>query len=103
MRAREFLMKDAYSFHLDATSLEQGYTLMYATYMRIFTRMGLKFRSVDADTGSIGGNRSQEFHVLADSGEDAIAFSDYADDYAANVELAATLPVRRQRRADPSL
>src|SRR6201992_174319 len=75
MRAREFLMKDAYSFHLDAASLDQGYALMYATYMRIFTRMGLKFRSVDADTGSIGGNRSQEFHVLADSGEDAIAFS----------------------------
>jgi len=91
MRSREFLMKDAYSFHLDPASLQQGYDLMYAAYVRIFTRMGLKFRSVDADTGAIGGNRSQEFHVLAESGEDAIAFSD-GDSYAANTEVAVALP-----------
>ena len=87
MRAREFTMKDAYSFHLDEASLEQGYQAMYRAYTRIFERMNLRFRAVRADTGSIGGNASQEFHVLADSGEDAIAFSD-GDDYAANVELA---------------
>ncbi|HUY84863.1 MAG TPA: proline--tRNA ligase, partial [Steroidobacteraceae bacterium] len=85
MRAREFLMKDAYSFHADEASLAQGYRAMYEAYSRIFTRLGLKFRAVQADSGSIGGNASQEFHVLADSGEDAIAFSD-ADDYAANLE-----------------
>ncbi|HEY5263635.1 MAG TPA: proline--tRNA ligase [Steroidobacteraceae bacterium] len=90
MRAREFLMKDAYSFHADEASLAQGYRLMFEAYSRIFTRMGLKFRAVQADGGSIGGNASQEFHVLADSGEDAIAFSD-ADDYAANLEMAATI------------
>jgi prolyl-tRNA synthetase len=90
MRAREFLMKDAYSFHTDEASLAEGYRLMYDAYTRIFTRMGLKFRAVQADGGSIGGDTSQEFHVLADSGEDAIAFSD-ADDYAANLETAATL------------
>jgi prolyl-tRNA synthetase len=90
MRAREFLMKDAYSFHVDQASLEQGYQAMYDAYTRIFTRLHLKFRAVRADTGSIGGHASQEFHVLADSGEDAIAFSD-ADDYAANVELAEAL------------
>ncbi len=90
MRAREFLMKDAYSFHADEASLRAGYRLMYEAYVRIFTRLGLKFRAVQADAGSIGGNASQEFHVLADSGEDAIAFSN-ADDYAANVELAPTL------------
>jgi prolyl-tRNA synthetase len=90
MRAREFLMKDAYSFHTDQASLAEGYRLMYEAYTRIFTRMGLKFRAVQADAGNIGGSTSQEFHVLADSGEDAIAFSD-ADDYAANLELAATL------------
>jgi prolyl-tRNA synthetase len=89
MRAREFLMKDAYSFHTDEASLAEGYRLMYDAYTRIFTRMGLKFRAVLADGGSIGGDTSQEFHVLADSGEDAIAFSD-ADDYAANLETAAT-------------
>jgi prolyl-tRNA synthetase len=89
MRAREFLMKDAYSFHTDEASLAEGYRLMYDAYTRIFTRMGLKFRAVQADGGSIGGDTSQEFHVLADSGEDAIAFSD-ADDYAANLETAAT-------------
>jgi len=90
MRAREFTMKDAYSFHLDAASLEQGYQAMFEAYSRIFTRMNLRFRAVRADTGSIGGNASQEFHVLADSGEDAIAFSD-ADDYAANLEMAEAL------------
>ncbi len=98
MRAREFLMKDAYSFHLDPDSLQAGYDRMYAAYTRIFTRMRLNFRSVDADTGAIGGNRSQEFHVLAESGEDAIAFSD-SDGYAANVELAAALPPREPRGA----
>ena len=90
MRAREFLMKDAYSFHTDPASLAEGYRLMYDAYSRIFTRMGLKFRAVQADGGSIGGDTSQEFHVLADSGEDAIAFSD-GDDYAANLETAATV------------
>jgi prolyl-tRNA synthetase len=87
MRAREFLMKDAYSFHLDQASLEQTYALMHASYCRIFARCGLDFRPVAADTGSIGGSGSHEFHVLADSGEDAIAFSTESD-YAANVELA---------------
>jgi len=90
MRAREFTMKDAYSFHIDAASLEQGYQAMHDAYSRIFARMHLKFRAVRADTGSIGGNASQEFHVLADSGEDAIAFSD-GDDYAANLEMAEAL------------
>jgi prolyl-tRNA synthetase len=90
MRAREFTMKDAYSFHLDEASLEQGYQAMYQAYSRIFERMNLRFRAVRADTGSIGGNASQEFHVLADSGEDAIAWSD-ADDYAANIEMAEAL------------
>jgi prolyl-tRNA synthetase len=87
MRSREFLMKDAYSFHLDEASLQAEYRNMYDTYGRIFTRLGLRFRAVFADTGAIGGSASHEFHVLADSGEDAIAFSD-ASDYAANVELA---------------
>ncbi len=91
MRAREFSMKDAYSFHTDAASLAEGYRAMYEAYTRIFTRMGLKFRAVKADGGSIGGDTSQEFHVIADSGEDAIVFSD-GDDYAANLETAATLP-----------
>jgi len=87
MRAREFLMKDAYSFHLDPKSLQDTYDIMYATYCRIFERCGLEYRPVKADTGSIGGNASHEFHVLADAGEDAIAFSTDSD-YAANVELA---------------
>jgi prolyl-tRNA synthetase len=87
MRAREFIMKDAYSFHIDHASLQEAYDLMYATYCRIFDRFGLDYRPVNADSGSIGGNSSHEFHVLADSGEDAIAFSDQSD-YAANVELA---------------
>ncbi|WP_347262499.1 proline--tRNA ligase [Rudaea sp.] len=90
MRAREFLMKDAYSFHIDEDDLGREYDNMYATYGRIFTRLGLAFRAVAADTGAIGGSRSHEFQVLADSGEDAIAFSD-GSDYAANVELAAAL------------
>jgi len=90
MRAREFLMKDAYSFDTDQAGLAESYRRMYDAYSRIFTRMGLKFRAVQADGGSIGGDTSQEFHVLADSGEDAIAFSD-GDDYAANLETAAVL------------
>jgi prolyl-tRNA synthetase len=90
MRAREFLMKDAYSFDMDEAGLAESYRRMYDAYSRIFTRMGLRFRAVQADGGSIGGDTSQEFHVLADSGEDAIAFSD-GDDYAANLETAATL------------
>jgi prolyl-tRNA synthetase len=90
MRAREFVMKDAYSFHIDHESLERTYRVMYDTYSRIFTRLGLRFRSVAADTGAIGGTGSHEFHVLADSGEDAIAFSPDSD-YAANVELAEAL------------
>ncbi len=91
MRAREFLMKDAYSFHLDAASLEETYRLMYEAYSRIFARAGLRFRAVQADTGAIGGNVSHEFHVLADSGEDAIAACD-ACQYAANTELARSRP-----------
>jgi prolyl-tRNA synthetase len=91
MRAREFLMKDAYSFGIDEASLQQSYNLMHATYTRIFTRLGLAFRAVQAHSGAIGGSASQEFHVLADSGEDAIAFSDKSD-YAANVEKAEALP-----------
>lgn len=87
MRAREFIMKDAYSFHTDAVSLQQTYDVMHATYTRIFQRLGVDFRPVLADTGSIGGSHSHEFHVLADSGEDAIAFSTESD-YAANVEMA---------------
>jgi prolyl-tRNA synthetase len=87
MRAREFMMKDAYSFHADYASLEQTYRVMYETYSRIFTRLGLQFRAVAADTGAIGGSGSHEFHVLADAGEDALAFCPDSD-YAANVELA---------------
>ena len=91
MRSREFIMKDAYSFHVDHPSLEATYWRMHEAYTAIFTRLGLNFRAVEADTGSIGGSHSHEFHVLADSGEDDIAFSDDSD-YAANVELAAALP-----------
>ncbi len=90
MRAREFLMKDAYSFHSSDEDLSREYQNMYDTYGRIFTRLGLKFRAVFADTGTIGGSASHEFHVLADSGEDAIAFSD-GSEYAANIELAEAL------------
>ena len=89
MRAREFSMKDAYSFHISKECLECTYQIMFDTYQNIFTHLGLEFRAVEADTGSIGGNASHEFHVLAESGEDAIAFSDQSD-YAANVELAPT-------------
>src|SRR5476649_467312 len=96
MRAREFIMKDAYSFHVDEASLAQGYQVMFDAYTRIFTRMGLTFRSVQADSGAIGGKVSHEFQVLADSGEDAIAFSD-GDDYAANLETAAALPPAQAR------
>ncbi len=98
MRAREFLMKDAYSFHVDQASLEDTYQVMHRAYTRIFERLGLDFRPVLADTGSIGGSTSHEFHVLADSGEDDIAFSD-SSDYAANVELAETPDLRDQRPA----
>jgi len=98
MRAREFVMKDAYSFHTNQDSLQQTYDVMYQTYSSIFTRLGLEFRAVLADSGSIGGNSSHEFHVLADSGEDAIAFSDESD-YAANVEKAETLPSKEPRPA----
>jgi len=87
MRSREFLMKDAYSFHIDETSLGETYEEMHATYCKIFDRIGLDYRPVQADTGSIGGNASHEFHVLADSGEDDIAFSSDSD-YAANIEFA---------------
>lgn len=87
MRSREFIMKDAYSFHVDQASLEQTYQVMYDTYHRIFNRLGLNFRAVQADTGSIGGSGSHEFHVLAHSGEDDIAFSNVSS-YAANVEMA---------------
>ncbi len=90
MRGREFVMKDGYSFHTDYRDLEREYRNMYDTYTRIFTRLGLRFRAVAADTGAIGGTGSHEFHVLADSGEDAIAFSPQSD-YAANVELAEAL------------
>ena len=98
MRAREFLMKDAYSFHADAACLGRTYQAMYDAYSRIFTRLGLRFRPVFADTGAIGGSASHEFHVLADSGEDAIAFSDTSD-YAANVELAEALAPAAPRPA----
>ncbi|CAH1075458.1 proline--tRNA ligase [Candidatus Nitrotoga sp. 1052] len=90
MRAREFVMKDAYSFHASFDSLEQTYRVMYDTYSRIFTRLGLQFRAVAADTGAIGGSGSHEFHVLADSGEDGLAFCPTSD-YAANVELAEAI------------
>jgi prolyl-tRNA synthetase len=98
MRAREFLMKDAYSFHIDQKSLQAGYDAMRTAYTNIFTRLGLKFRAVVADPGAIGGSGSEEFHVLADSGEDAIAFSD-GDAYAANLEMAVALPPAAPRGA----
>jgi prolyl-tRNA synthetase len=96
MRAREFLMKDAYSFHLSPECLAQTYQVMFDAYSRIFTRLGLRFRAVNADTGAIGGSASHEFHVLADSGEDAIAFSDTSD-YAANIEMAEALALGGER------
>ncbi|HSN41850.1 MAG TPA: proline--tRNA ligase [Burkholderiales bacterium] len=98
MRGREFIMKDAYSFHADKASLDATYREMYDCYSRIFTRLGLKFRAVAADTGSIGGTGSHEFHVLADSGEDAIAYCP-ASDYAANVELAEAVAPAARRAA----
>jgi prolyl-tRNA synthetase len=98
MRGREFLMKDAYSFHVDERSLAEGYAAMRAAYVRILQRMQLNFRTVQADTGAIGGSASEEFQVLADSGEDAIAVSD-GDDFAANVELASALPPTTPRPA----
>ena len=99
MRAREFVMKDAYSFHADFASLQETYQNMYDAYCRVFGRLGLNFRPVAADTGSIGGTGSHEFQVLAESGEDVIAYSD-ASDYAANVELAQTLPLSGSRAAE---
>ena len=98
MRSREFLMKDAYSFHIDQPSLQQTYEVMYQTYSDIFTRLNLKFRAVMADSGAIGGNSSHEFHVLADSGEDALAVSNESD-YAANIEKAETIPANKPRPA----
>jgi len=95
MRAREFMMKDAYSFHTDFASLEQTYATMYQAYSAIFNRLGLKFRAVKADTGAIGGDGSHEFHVLADSGEDGLAYCD-SSDYAANVELAEAITVAKR-------
>src|SRR5512145_719988 len=107
MRGREFVMKDGYSFHADYADLEREYRSMYDTYTRIFTRLGLRFRAVAADTGAIGGTGSHEFHVLADSGEDAIAFCP-GSDYAANVELAEGIttakrePPREELRKVPT-
>jgi len=101
MRSREFIMKDAYSFDIDHTGLEASYGRMHDAYTAIFERLGLKFRIVDADSGEIGGSRSQEFHVLADSGEDAIAYCD-ADNYASNIETAATMAPDADRPAPSS-
>ena len=98
MRAREFLMKDAYSFHTSFESLEKTYQDMHQAYSNVFTRLGLNFRAVKADSGAIGGDGSQEFHVLADSGEDALAYCENSD-YAANVELAEALPEGNSRAA----
>ena len=98
MRGREFLMKDAYSFHLNQESLQETYDRMHQAYCNVFTRLGLNFRPVQADTGSIGGTGSHEFHVLAESGEDDIAFSD-SSDYAANIEKAEAIPRETARAA----
>lgn len=98
MRAREFLMKDAYSFDISPEAMQKSYDAMHKAYTAIFTRLQLKFRSVVADTGAIGGSASEEFHVLAESGEDAIAFSD-GDAYAANLEMAVALPPATPRAA----
>ena len=102
MRAREFVMKDAYSFHAGSDSLEKTYAAMHEAYCRIFNRLGLGFRAVTADTGPMGGSGSHEFHVLADSGEDAIAFCPDSE-YAANVEMAESLPPARPRAAAGSV
>ena len=98
MRAREFIMKDGYSFHIDQESLAETYASMADAYTRIFTRLGLRFMPVEADSGEIGGSKSQEFHVLADSGEDGIAYCE-ADHFAANIELAEALPADTSRQA----
>ena len=98
MRSREFIMKDAYSFDIDQDGLQKSYDRMHAAYTAIFERLGLKFRVVDADSGEIGGSRSQEFHVLAESGEDAIAYCD-EDQYASNIETAATSRSAEERPA----
>jgi len=98
MRAREFLMKDAYSFHTNKASLEETYQIMFDAYSRVFARLGLKFRAVKADSGAIGGDGSQEFHVLADSGEDALAYCENSD-YAANVETAEAIAPAAKRNA----
>jgi len=100
MRSREFLMKDAYSFHLSDESLQETYQQMHKTYSKIFTRLGLQFRAVIADSGNIGGNKSHEFHVLAESGEDQIVFSENGE-YAANLEQAEAL-VSQESRPEPS-
>lgn len=102
MRAREFLMKDAYSFHMDQASLQETYDLMHKTYCAIFDRVGIDYRPVQADTGSIGGTGSHEFHVLAQSGEDDIAFSTQSN-YAANIELAEALAPKGERAAPTQL
>jgi prolyl-tRNA synthetase len=102
MRSREFTMKDAYSFHSDQASLQDTYDVMYQTYSTIFSRLGLDFRPVQADTGSIGGSASHEFHVLADSGEDDIAFSSVSD-YAANVEMAEAVTLGEPAAASQAL
>ena len=96
MRSREFIMKDAYSFHIDEKSLGETYQIMHQTYCNIFDRIGFNYRAVLADSGAIGGESSHEFHVLADSGEDAICFSDKSD-YAANIERAETLPQEKPK------
>ncbi|MBS7663323.1 proline--tRNA ligase [Pseudomonas lalucatii] len=98
MRGREFIMKDAYSFHADQASLQETYDRMHQAYCNVFSRLGLNFRPVQADTGSIGGTGSHEFHVLAESGEDDIAFSD-SSDYAANIEKAEAVPRETERGA----
>ncbi|MDC3360136.1 proline--tRNA ligase [Candidatus Thioglobus sp.] len=102
MRSREFIMKDAYSFHIDEESLGETYQIMHQTYCNIFDRLGLNYRPVLADSGAIGGDSSHEFHVLADSGEDAICFSD-SSDYAANIERAETLPQEKPKTAEKTL
>jgi len=102
MRSREFIMKDAYSFHIDEESLGETYQIMHQTYCNIFDRLGLNYRPVLADSGAIGGDSSHEFHVLAESGEDAICFSD-SSDYAANIERAETLPQEKPKTAEKTL
>ena len=105
MRSREFYMKDAYSFHINQESLDDSYKIMHRTYCNIFTRLGLNFRSVSADSGSIGGSISHEFHALADSGEDEIVFSKDGK-YAANAELARghlRIPNQKEDKKDYQL